>query len=314
LIELSVWRDGLLIGSLREPGGRLTFFNPPAGAPRISVAMAPRTKAYRDSVARPFFQGLLPEGEARRIIAYDRGLGNFGGDDMALLAALGRDSAGALSLLPRDEHYVAEEPVVVGPPLTDGDVGALLRDLPHLPLGLDGAASLSLPGAQPKLLLTGQFGQWHRPTASSVSTHILKPPNGQLPTSSVQNEAYCMALAHHLGLAAAETTLIDFDGVTTAYDGSDGGLRVTTELALHIGDNTDVASVSIADVVTEASRWGMKQPQVEATIGAILDRLPAALIAARDDVPGVDPRIVGIIEQRARATRAWTPPGRAARP
>lgn len=419
MTELGVWRDGVLIGMLTERRGRMTFAYEGPSAPKVSVSMPARSRGYADTIARPFFQGLLPEGEIRLMIASDRGLGNFGGEDMDLLAELGGDSAGALVIVPSSEvpSTPSSGPSVV---IDEGEVGALLRSLPANPLGLDGAGSLSLPGVQPKLLLAGEPGRWSMPSGSVPSTYLLKPPTSRLPASSVHNEAFCMMFASNLGLPAASTSVGEFDGVpavistrydrfatkhgttgrvhqedgcqalsvvtahapvrkyeasgsgvslraiaavldrwadrgslsdllgqvvlnvivgnsdfhaknvsflhrsadvvelapaydvmnTTTYTGDATRAGVTTTLALRIGGATDLHAVTMNDVATEASRWPIPRADIDATITRVLDRVPGALTASLESVPGVDPGIFAEIQRRSDAARSWRPEGR----
>lgn len=179
------------------------------GAQRISLALPVQPRAHGDRSVRPFVQGFLPEGEARRIIAFD--LGIDANDDMAVVTALGRDCAGALSFLPEGAS-AAPLPPDPGPPLTEVEVGGLLRNLPTSPLGVDGEVRVSLAGVQSKLLLTKLDGAWRRPL-HAPSTHLLKPAHPLLGSSTVANEAFCMQLAGLAGIPVATTTVVAFDGV-----------------------------------------------------------------------------------------------------
>ena len=180
------------------------------GVPLISVAMPMSANSYPDKIVRPFFHGLLPEGDALQMIAYDFDLAT--NDDFGLLARLGRDCAGALVVLPVGKTLDGD---VDGKPretLDDLEIGRRLRALPVHPLGVTGSIRASLAGVQPKLLLARHDGRWCSPDPSHPSTHILKPSIVEL-EHSVANEAFCMAVAHGAGLAAAATTVADFDGV-----------------------------------------------------------------------------------------------------
>jgi serine/threonine-protein kinase HipA len=67
---------------------------------------------------------------------------------------------------------------------------------------------ISLAGVQEKLVLTRMpDGSWGRPVDGTPSTHILKPEIARFP-DTVENEAFCMRVAQHLGLdvATVETT------------------------------------------------------------------------------------------------------------
>ena len=90
------------------------------------------------------------------------------------------------------------------------EIEALVRDLRSAPLGAGGRVRISLAGVQEKLVLTRMpDGSWGRPVDGTPSTHILKPEIAAYP-QTVENEAFCMRVAKHLGLdvAAVETTEI----------------------------------------------------------------------------------------------------------
>ena len=212
---LQVWMHGRLVATIKESRRRmtLTYVEGAArlGVPLISVAMPMSAHAYPDKVVRPFFHGLLPEGEARQMIAYDFGLA--ADDDFGLLAQIGRDCAGALVVLPPGEMPEGEPPAQPLDVLDDSEIGRRLRALPVHPLGVTGAIRASLSGVQPKLLLTRHDGKWCSPDTLHPSTHILKPPVVEL-EHSVANEAFCMVLASAAGLVAAATSIGNFDDLT----------------------------------------------------------------------------------------------------
>jgi serine/threonine-protein kinase HipA len=225
--RLAVWLDRTVIGHLSSRRGGLEFeytaeaLGHDVGRPLLSVAMPTRTRPYRGATAHAFFDGLLPEGDARRIVAYDLGLDER--DVLGLLAALGRDCAGALVLLPPDET-----------PATDAEperidaaaIGQRLRSLRFHPLGIDDRVRLSLAGMQEKLLLARVDAEWASPVDGAPSTHILKPAHPLLPDAIV-NEALCLRLASILGVAAAPAWIETFDGVSALvierYDRVMGG-------------------------------------------------------------------------------------------
>jgi serine/threonine-protein kinase HipA len=84
-------------------------------------------RSCADKSARPFFDGLLPEGEARRIIAYDLGIAES--DTFGLLAQLGRDCAGALAILPNDESPDEQTPPHESEALDDAMIDRLIANL-----------------------------------------------------------------------------------------------------------------------------------------------------------------------------------------
>jgi HipA-like protein len=105
---LAVWLDGRQVAVLETRRRRLHLDHTdearrrwPLGMPLVSVAMPLSERPYGARRAAPFFEGLLPEGEVRRTIAFDLDIGEA--DTFGLLAALGRDCAGALVLQPASD-------------------------------------------------------------------------------------------------------------------------------------------------------------------------------------------------------------------
>lgn len=92
-------------------------------------------------------------------------------------------------------------------PLAESELEALVRNLRSAPLGIGGPVRLSLAWVQEKLLLTRMpDGAWGRPVAGTPSTHILKPEIDRYP-QTVENEFFCMRLAHQLGLRVAAVAM-----------------------------------------------------------------------------------------------------------
>ena len=210
---VDVWWGSTCVATVANRRGQVTTAYTSAAMPMLTVAMLPRTRAYGEKQSRPFFHGLLPEGETRSKIAYDLGLGNTGGDDLDLLGAIGRDCAGALVIVPAGTD--PPRPSAGGLEwLTDPEIEQRVRDLPDHPLGVDRRVRLSLPGVQNKLLLARtDDGTWHLPIDGFPSTHILKPHLRRWP-GSVDNEVLCQNISAHAGVQAAETTRVRFGELT----------------------------------------------------------------------------------------------------
>lgn len=210
---LDVWLHGAKIGSLSRHGGTLSFQYDTGvvagggGRPLLSVSMPTRARPYRGQLPFAFFDGLLPEGEARRMIAHDFGLEDR--DTFGLLEVLGRDCAGALVIIPE-----GRQPVAVGEPepISSDEIARRLRELRFHPLGVDQRVRVSLAGMQEKLLLARSAGGWGLPTEAAPSTHILKPAHPLLPLS-IANEALCLRTAAHLGMHVANVKVAEFSGV-----------------------------------------------------------------------------------------------------
>lgn len=178
---------------------------------RLSVSLPLREEAYGPSEARPFFEGLLPEGEIRERIARD--LKVSAGNSFELLAKLGRDCAGAVVLLPEGEPLPADEPVRW---LTDPELTELIERLPTNPLGISDRPKirLSLAGLQRKaVLVRAADGAFGAPTATAPSTHIVKPQYSDSDYPDlVTNEHFCMRAAAAAGLEVARTEIAEIAG------------------------------------------------------------------------------------------------------
>ncbi|WP_298388011.1 HipA domain-containing protein [Ferrimicrobium sp.] len=411
-MELEVWLDGKHVAMLSENRRQLTMVYTgeahPIGAPLVSIAMPVSARRYPDTKVRAFFHGLLPEGEARRMLAYDFGLDES--DDMGLLGALGKDCAGALVIQPKGDGA----PLVVGASakdaVDDAEIERRLRALPVHPLGVDGRIRVSLAGVQSKLLLARlDDGPWVLPADGIVSTHILKPEHRDLP-NTVVNEAFCMNLAARSGLKAARTTISSFGGtevlVSERYDRrrEASGIRrmhqedacqalsvltivpehkyeefggptlsgiarlleqwgnaqskeellrqvvihvivgnadvhgknvsflhqedgtvglapvydimsteyyraaharpMSSTLGLFVNAKHNINEVTVADLLSEAERWGMRYGTAQSVLTQLLERLPNALDQAARDVPDVPQTLVDMVHKRITRARA----------
>lgn len=206
--ELEVWLFGYRIGTLALVDGRLSFCyvsdwlsRPDAVA--LSASLPLQTEPFDDRKARPFFAGLLPEGQMRRLIAQQFRVS--GQNDFALLDHIGGECAGAVTFFEPGQAL----PALTGNDnvqwLSDEEVVAILDELPRRPMlaGKDGLR-LSLAGAQDKLPVVFDGDRIGLPLNGTPSSHILKPPIHAL-EDSVVNEGFCMALAEAMQLKPAKS-------------------------------------------------------------------------------------------------------------
>ncbi|MGO9448577.1 MAG: type II toxin-antitoxin system HipA family toxin [Solirubrobacteraceae bacterium] len=167
------------------------------GHPPLSQSLS-LDGSYDRVAVEAFFGGLLPEGAPREQLA--RNLGVSAGNDFELLAALGGDTAGAISLL---APGTVPEPIGEDVEwLADRDLVELLDELPSRPMHADqdGEYRLSLAGAQDKLpVVVGDDGRIGLTRGRTPSTHILKTPIVHL-DGTVANEALCPAIGRLLGI------------------------------------------------------------------------------------------------------------------
>jgi serine/threonine-protein kinase HipA len=213
--QLAIWLHGIKVAIVEEDRHRLRLtYTPealtsfPAGTPLLSLKLPLSADRYPNGLTRTFLDGLLPEGDPRRAIAEDFGL--RADDTFGLAQALGRDCAGALVIQPDDEPAPPQPTILTAEPLAEEALARLVDNLRDVPLGADRRVRISLAGVQEKLVLTRMpDGSWGRPVGGTPTTHILKPEIRTYP-NTVENEAFCMRLAKHLGLrvAGVETTTI----------------------------------------------------------------------------------------------------------
>jgi serine/threonine-protein kinase HipA len=183
---------------------------------RLSASLPLREERFKPSESAPFFEGLLPEGAVRATIAGKLGLSEANG--FGMLAALGADCAGAVMVLP--ESQPPGSAGVAVHPLSETQLGELLRYLPRNPLGVDvdpGGVRLSLGGVQDKLILvrlpTGDFAQ---PLGGMPSNCLLKPEHERF-DGLAANEAFCMKVAAAAGNEVASTELLELDGIRCLF-------------------------------------------------------------------------------------------------
>jgi serine/threonine-protein kinase HipA len=202
------WGD-LFVGELAQNNGRLSFrydsdyLSAPASLP-LSRHLPLRDVAYDDSATRAFFANLLPEGDVRRRVARDLGISTE--NVFAMLESLGGDVAGAISIFPPGGEIVGLGRYRSIPLET---LAQELADLPAHPLlaGEEGVR-LSLAGAQNKLPVYYENGEFFIPEGTSPSSHILKVAILRL-DNTVANEAFCMNLAKNIGLPVPAAQIIE---------------------------------------------------------------------------------------------------------
>ncbi len=235
--ELAVWLYGERVAVIHRDRDRTRLVYTeealrkyPLGTPLLSLSLPVSSRRYTQGVVRPFLDGLLPEGESRKSIARDVHVPER--DTYGLIRALGRDCAGAVVIQPIEDSAPPAPTTTTAEPLSPDEIDVLVRDLKSAPLGVGGRVRISLAGVQQKLVLTRmQDGSWGRPVDGTPSTHILKPEVAAFP-DTVENEAFCMRVAKHLGLDVASVGTTKIGGrkliVVDRYDrvvAADGTVR-----------------------------------------------------------------------------------------
>jgi len=206
--ELEVWLFADRVGTLALVDGRLSFcyasdWLTQSGAIALSASLPLQAQPFDDRKARPYFAGLLPEGQMRRLIAQQFQVS--GQNDFALLDHIGGECAGAVTFLEPGQVLPAPTHNDDVQWLSDNEVVAILDELPRRPMlaGKDGLR-LSLAGAQDKLPVVFDGARIGLPLNGTPSSHILKPAI-QAVEDSVINEGFCMALAQAMQLEPAKS-------------------------------------------------------------------------------------------------------------
>jgi serine/threonine-protein kinase HipA len=206
VVELPVFYETRRVGTIETHEDGPSFVYEPEwlrtrGAFPLSILMPLSPRRTSPQIFEPWAANLLPEASQLRTVA--RMLGAAPEDTIAILAEIGRDTAGALSI---GKPGSADPGGWVQVP-NDAALERIINELPSKPflVGEDGV-SMSLAGVQSKLgvaLNTG--GQICIPHDGAPSTHILKPDSDNL-FGGVQNEALCLVLAGRCGLNASRVT------------------------------------------------------------------------------------------------------------
>lgn len=228
--RLEIFLGTRKVGELTaDDQGRLQFAYAGPEAPPLSLGLPVRLAPYIDEECRPFFAGLLPEGDALRHAAANKRLQPY--ETFRLLEAYGGECAGAVRLLPPG----AAPTIAADYELMDeADLAQLARRLPTDPnFSSDGRVRLSLAGAQAKTAVAIFGNGIFRPLGGSPSTHIVKIAANRDYADIVRNEAFCMRLADRMGLKVAPVELRSFGDalclLVTRYDRVVDGHRHVTE-------------------------------------------------------------------------------------
>lgn len=188
----------------------------------ISLSLPLSAAGHPPSTVTAFFWGLLPDSaDAIERLATDAG--TSARDIFGLLAYVGRDTAGAIVVVPRGEDPHRASGVE---PISGTTLAEMVADQRRLHAGARHAhidtGRWSLAGAQGKIALRLEDGQWGIPFGDEPTTHIIKPAVSGFDEFDL-NEATALRAARLLGLPAASSDVIRLvDGTTalvsTRYD------------------------------------------------------------------------------------------------
>ena len=206
----------------------------------LSVKL-PLTSAEHDpSTVEAFIAGLLPDSIVhRRILAAELDISDDP-SDFAFLSHLGRDCAGAITIIPDGQtlHSDREPSFQV---LSESELAEYIRTLPQRPLLVDeeDGVLLSLAGVNDKAAVVVVNKQVALPHYGFPTSHILKPDISALP-ESIRVEHFCLLLAKECGQSVPHSKIVKagdqvfmqmarYDRMLVKKDGKDSLARLHQE-------------------------------------------------------------------------------------
>lgn len=220
---LMTWMNTERVGELtKQANGAHTFryderwLENPYARP-LSLSLPLQRGVITSDAVFNYFDNLLPDNPGVR----DRVVKRYQAKSKQpydLLAEIGRDSVGAVTLLPAQEDATRQP--LVWEPLDDARLEAVLTAYQaDIPLGMiegEDDFRISVAGAQEKTALLKAGNRWCMPKGITPTTHIIKLPIGEIKQpgatldlrESVDNEYACLALAKALGFAVPNAEII----------------------------------------------------------------------------------------------------------
>lgn len=298
---LAVVLSGVLVAHVeRTPSGAYRLeYEPSAkshGSTPLSLSLPPEVGSFVGESVGIFLWGQLPENPLALAAVQRTHRGVDPRDPMSLLAAIGRDCAGAVQFCrPAD---VADLFSGTGSlePAGEADIEQRLSELRLDPQAgwVMAGEHWSLAGMQPKFGIRRSENSWWWAHGSQATTHIVKPGVSGLRAQALV-EHLTMRAGAHLGLSVAATEFVDFqseralvvkrfDRVSTA----DGGVtRIHQEdvcQALNIREKYEQNGGPSASVVIKLLRESAATArQARENVGAFVAGLIFNTVVAAPD-------------------------------
>ena len=215
--RLHILLAGTEIAELRRgSGGRWSLryrdaYRSNPGATPLSLSLPLALAEHPHAPVEAFFSNLLPD-NARVLERWAQRYRVSARDVFALVAQVGEDCPGAVQVV-RPERLAALAGGASSVEwISEAEVESRLRLVRE-----DHAAGrrpgdpgqFSLAGAQPKTALLWLDGRWGVPGGRMPTTHILKPPTGEL-AGHAEDEHFCLSLAQAAGLPAVRSAVMRF--------------------------------------------------------------------------------------------------------
>ncbi|HDK1045836.1 TPA: HipA N-terminal domain-containing protein [Escherichia coli] len=303
--KLVTWMNNQRVGELTKlANGAHTFkYAPEWLASRYARPLSLSLPLQRGNITSDavfnFFDNLLPDSP----IVRDRIVKRYHAKSRQpfdLLSEIGRDSVGAVTLIPEDETVTC--PIMAWEKLTEVRLEEVLTAYKaDIPLGMireENDFRISVAGAQEKTALLRIGNDWCIPKGITPTTHIIKLPIGEIRqpnatldlSQSVDNEYYCLLLAKELGLNVPDAEIIKAGRVRAlAVERFDR--RWNTERTLAMGLNASKGKKTAIDKIYPrhflATAKVLKFPEVQMheILSDFARMIPAALDNVKTSLP-----------------------------
>lgn len=227
--RLVLWMNGERVGTWSVIQGKDqleyedSWLQSPQARPlSLTLPFTPGNQPHRGELVGAWFDNLLPDSLRLRERIATR-FKTKGKSAFDLLAEVGRDSVGAIRLLP-EGFEVEDVKNIQAQPMSDAEIAQLLRTTASMQPWQDDEQHrddfrISLAGAQEKTALLKLNGQWMRPLGPTPTTHILKLPLGLVGNmqmdmaTSVENEWLCAQVIKAYGLPVADCAMAQFEDI-----------------------------------------------------------------------------------------------------
>ena len=298
--ELAVLLGGHVVANVeRTRSGALRLAYTGAGdATPLSLSLPRGVTTHTGAPVSTFLDALLPENPGVRA-SIGRTHGVEGTDLLDLLAAVGKDCAGAVQFCPPGEidQTLAREGALV--PCSDTDIEIRLA---AMSFNEDSSWTMpdehwSLGGTQSKIALRLHGGAWHTAEGAEPTTHILKPGIRGMRAQALL-EHISMRTAKLLGLDVAHTEYTSFKSenaiVVTRFDrhASEGGIvhrHHQEDVCQALGISSkyeDHGGPCAADVVRLLRDASQTAAQARDNVGRFLDALTFNTLIGAPDAHG----------------------------
>ncbi len=213
--RLHVLIDGVHAGTLDRNRSRMTLtydddYRHSPNATPLSTSLPLGLQVHSGEPVAAYVDGLLPDSEVVR----RRWAAEFQTRDTSfdLISCVGEDCAGAVQFIREDRLNQLDPGGVEW--LSHQQIGAWVRQLRIDPAGWLQDVELgqfSIAGTQSKFAILYDDGRWGRPYGAIPTTHIVKPASSNFAHHEI-NEHLALTVARAIGLTAARSEIIEFDG------------------------------------------------------------------------------------------------------